>query len=326
MFRRILVPLDRSSLAERVLEHVRWLAPAKTTELTLVSVVEPSHYYPYTYSGGIDTRPERVQAHEYFQRYLEAQRARLSKQGYRVTVQVLEGDPAKEILAWAKEWQPSLIAMSTHGRSGFTRWALGSVAEHVIQGASVPIFLVREQTPIPIGQERCILLPLDGSEAAEEAILTAQEAAQNIDASLLLLHVLDAQDIEDLGIYFGNNAAALAETIAHWQVEAESYLAEVASRLRTTGLVVGTRVIAGEPGKVICESAANENIHLIVMSTHGRSGLGRWVYGSTANKVLHTVTCPLILVRAMGAKRTAPSFQPEEHSTPYPKSEQTPAV
>jgi nucleotide-binding universal stress UspA family protein len=304
------------------LEHVRWLAPAKTTELALVSVVEPSHYYPYTYSGGVDTRPERVQAHQYFQRYLEAHRARLSKQGYRVTVQVLEGDPAEEILAWAKEWRPSLIAMSTHGRSGFTRWALGSVAEHVIQGASVPIFLVREQTPLPTGEEQCILVPLDGSAVAAEALLTAQEAARNIGATLLLLHVLDIQDTEDLGLYF-ENAAAVAETIAHWRTEAESYLEEVASRLRTSGLVVRTRVIAGEPGKVICEIAANENIHLIVMSTRGRSGLGRWVYGSTANKVLHTVACPLILVRAMGAKRSARLFQAEEHLTLYAANEKT---
>ena len=322
MFRRILVPLDRSSLAERVLEHVRWLAPAETTELALVSVVEPSHYYPYTYHGGVDTRPERIQAREYVQRYLEGHSGRLNSLGYTVSAKVIEGDPAEGILAWAEEWRPDLIAMSTHGRSGFTRWALGSVAEHVIQGATVPIFLVREQTPLPIGQERCILLPLDGSEAAAEALLTAQEAAQNIGATLLLLRVLDTHDAEDLGIYF-ENTAAVDETIARWRIEAESYLEEVASRLRTSGHVVETRVIAGEPGKVICEIAAHEKIHMIVMSTHGRSGLRRWVYGSTANKVLHTVNCPLILVRATGANRSAPLVQREAHSTPSPANEQT---
>lgn len=321
MFRRILIPLDRSSLAECVLEHIGWLAPAQTTELALVSVVEPSHYYPYTYGGGVDTRPARIQARHYVQRYLEGRRARLSKQDYRVTVQVLEGDPAEEILGWAKEWQPDLIAMSTHGRSGFTRWALGSVAEHVIQGATVPIFLVREQTPLPIGQERCILLPLDGSAAAEEALVTAQEAAQSMGATLLLLHVLDTQAAEDLGLYVAHTAD-VAETIAQWRVEAESYLEEVASKVRASGLGVGTRVIGGEPGKVICEIAANENIHLIVMSTHGRSGLARWIYGSTANKVLHTVNCPLLLVRATGAKRSVPLFQPEVQSTPYPANEE----
>jgi nucleotide-binding universal stress UspA family protein len=312
MFRKILVPLDRSSLAERVLEHLRWLAPAETTELALVSVVEPAHYYPYIYGSGTDTQPERTQARQYVQRYLDGHSARLRKFGYTVSTHVFEGDPAEKILSLANEWRVDLIAMSTHGRSGFTRWALGSVAERIIQGATVPVFLVREHIPVPAaGQERRILVPLDGSELAAQALSYALEVAKSIGASLLLLRVMDLQIGEDLGLYF-EDAVAVAETMAKWRDEANTYLEEVAQRVRSSGLVVETRVLVGVPDKVIWEVATDESINLIVMSTHGRSGFRRWVYGSTANKVLRTVSCPLVLVRAVQAKRSEPLLQPEE--------------
>lgn len=177
MFRELLVPLDEYSLAECVLEHIGWLAPAKTTELAFVSVVEPSHYYPYTYSSGVDTRPERIQARQYVQRYLEGRRARLSKQGYRVTVQVLEGDPAEEILAWAKEWRPDRnehpwsFPASPGGHLAVLP-SMSSKAQpcQILWCASRRLYQF---------SRRYILLPLDGSEAAGSVIHCAGSRAKH---------------------------------------------------------------------------------------------------------------------------------------------------
>jgi nucleotide-binding universal stress UspA family protein len=100
-----------------------------------------------------------------------------------------------------------------------------------------------------------------------------------------------------MGLIFDSEAAA-TEVMAQWRDEAEEYLKEVAQRLRAAGMVVETRTVQGQPDRMICDVANYESIDLIVMSTHGRSGIDRWVYGSTANKVLRMANCPLLLVRA----------------------------
>jgi nucleotide-binding universal stress UspA family protein len=299
MFKKILIPLDRSLLAERVFSQLHWLAPVDTTEILLVSVVEPWNYY-----GSVEYIPPDWVAsfHAQVLKYLEGQRAQLRQLGYTVSIQISEGDSAEVILELAKEESIDLIAMSTHGRSGFIYWALGSVAERVIQGTTVPVFLVREHTPVSVGQGMRILVPLDGSELAEQALPQAQEIAMGTGATILLLRVLETPTEEDMSMPF-ESKAAMIEMMAQWQAEAELYLDVVAKKVRTCGQGVETRVVSGEPDKMINDVATHESINLIVMNTHGRSGFSRWVYGSTANKVLRTVNCPLILVRATRPKK-----------------------
>jgi nucleotide-binding universal stress UspA family protein len=124
----------------------------------------------------------------------------------------------------------------------------------------------------------------------------ARDLAQESGASLLLLQVIQALDEGSRRILFESEAAAEA-TIGLWRAEAEAYLQVVAQGLRTRGVAVAVRVLVGDPDKAICDTVTAENIDLVVMSTHGRSGLNRWVYGSVANKVLRRVSCPLLLVR-----------------------------
>jgi nucleotide-binding universal stress UspA family protein len=137
---------------------------------------------------------------------------------------------------------------------------------------------------------------LDGSTLAEKALPPAQALAQESGASLLLLQVIQALDEGSRRILFESEAAAEA-TIGLWCAEAEAYLEGVAQGLRTRGVAVEVRALVGNPDQTICDTVTQENIDLIVMSTHGRSGLNRWVYGSVANKVLRRASCPLLLVR-----------------------------
>lgn len=294
MFQKIVIPLDGSPLAERAIPHLQQLASPATTTLVLVSVLEPWRYS----FGAIDfTTPNLVTfIRTSTQEYMDRQRARLQEAGYQVSVQIIDGDPAQEILDTARRTEADLIALSTHGRSGFVRWALGSVAERVIQGATLPIFLVRESTPAPVRPLWRLLVPLDGSALAEWALPPAQALAQETGASLLLLQAVQALDAGSRRILFENEAAAEA-TIGLWQAEAEAYLQGVAQGVRACGVAVEVRALIGDPDKTICDTVTEENIDLIVMSTHGRSGLNRWVYGSVANKVLRGANCPLLLVR-----------------------------
>ncbi|MCC6454825.1 MAG: universal stress protein [Caldilineaceae bacterium] len=298
MSRKILIPLDQSELAEHVLTYVPWLVPPDKTgaEIFLLSVIEPWRYY----FGEVDYNPPELV--ESLRRatleYLEGEAAKLRDAGYAVSIQVAGGDAAEIILEVAKAFDISLIAMSTHGRSGMARWAMGSVAERVVQGATMPIFLVRESTTMLEREPLRLLVPLDGSELAELALPKAREAAKNRGAEILLLHVLE-KPIEDSMRLLLDSREELNAMVEDWQVDVQTYLESVAEGLRAEGIQVAMRIAWGRPSEIIEQTVEAEQIDLIVMSTHGRTGLSRWVFGSIASKVLHTSTCPLLLVRAI---------------------------
>ncbi|MEZ4867069.1 MAG: universal stress protein [Caldilineaceae bacterium] len=295
-YRKILIPLDGSPLAERVLDHIGWLATPGKTELILVSVFES---WRYAMTGPELTMPDTLPyIREGIEETLRGQQERLRRAGHRVTAQVVDGDPAQVILEMAQTTGADLIAMSTHGRSGFVRWALGSVAERVIHGAPIPVFLVRAGTTTPQDKLQTILLPLDGSAVAERALPEAQTLASINGVRLLLLQVIQAMDEGNRRLLFPDEVAA-ASALADARAEATTYLAGIAQQTEAAGVACTYRVAVADPANAICTTAAEEGADLIVMGTHGRSGLKRWVYGSVANKVLRGATCPLLLVHTL---------------------------
>lgn len=294
---KILIPLDCSASSEGVLSHLRWFAPPESTEVVLVSVAEN---WQFTY-GMVDYRLSdlSVSIRDATKEYLENQVRRLQDEGYAASMRVADGDPALVILEFAKELHVDMIAMSTHGRAGFARWALGSVAERVIQETPVPVFLVRPHSLTPAGSEVRILVPLDGSALSEEALASALEIARQTKATILLLHALFAPVNEGMRLLF-DSQEEVDEMLEQWRSDGQAYLEEVAERVRAKGIDVRILLAEGMPDEVIENEVAREHVDMIVMCTHGRTGLRRWVYGSVANKVLHAVDCPLLLVRAKG--------------------------
>ena len=162
MYEKILVPLDGSKLAESVLPYVEEVAQhCDTQDVILVSVTErikgmqaiPDYGYPGTsrletpISGPAATEREvpvgvgKMQRQA--ERYLNRVAKRLQAKGIKVSTEVLLGDPAEEIVIYAQLKPIDLIAMSSHGRSGISRWAHGSVADRVFRSVNVPILMVR---------------------------------------------------------------------------------------------------------------------------------------------------------------------------------------
>jgi nucleotide-binding universal stress UspA family protein len=137
-----------------------------------------------------------------------------------------------------------------------------------------------------------ILVPLDGSTLAEEALPVAGELAEGLDAALELVRVVPPP------VPSRFYAPRLREQVLEAQVaEAEAYLAEVAARLRGDRLQVETHVLTGEAARALTRFAEREHCRLIVMGSHGMGGLGSQVFGSVAQKVLHTAGCPVLTVR-----------------------------
>jgi nucleotide-binding universal stress UspA family protein len=293
LYRKILVPLDGSQLAEQVLPQLQRLAAPAATTLVLINVVDlvryaitTAHHAPPEFFTQLRTNAET---------YLTEQRQQLQALGFQVKGHVVEGDPTTAILQVAATEEVDLIAMTTHGRSGFVRWALGSVAERVVRATPLPIFLVRATTAWSDQPLRRILVPLDGSLLAEEALPEAVALAKNTGAEVLLLQVIQSLDKGSRQILFKNETDAEA-TLSEWQVTAEAYLAQVAQPLPAEGVASRYQALLGDVAATIIDTTEREGIDLLVMSTHGRSGLGRWVYGSVANKVLRGVSCPLLLI------------------------------
>ncbi len=316
--RTILIPLDGSELATRILPYARVLAAALSARIRLIYVVsehEQRHmmrqYVPemtlFWHAGDV---PGHVTPHyddalqhlrQEAENYLYGIVLPLRDEGFDVEVDVHFGVPAECIVEDAEKRQGTLIAMVTHGRSGLRRWALGSVTEKVVHGTHAPVFVVRGDSalsPDELPQLKRVLLPLDGSDFARQAVPLAQELATHAHAHIHLVHALMPLDEYPALVRSSVSVELFRDAVADRRRTAARELQTLAHELRQTGLAVNTRVVDGLPAEVILGEAEEHHSDVIVMATHGYTGLRRWTLGSVAHKVLHAARTPLLLVRA----------------------------
>ena len=299
MYTNILVPLDTSLMAEQVLPYLRQLVSPQTT-VHLVSVVEP-HLYAYALAAQERVVQEKLQAvvHNDMEQYLAEVRTQLQKQGYNVESWLAAGDAAQTIADVATKVNADLIVMTTHGRTGLARWALGSVADRMIHIANQPIFLVRNRETPPANYAiKQILVPLDGSPIAEEALAEAQSLAGEVGATLRIVRVLEPLSDWQKEVLAEQGYAE--DTLnAERRTEANNYLHTICEQLKVAHITTACELFSGQASEAILHILGKEQIDLVVMSTHGLSGYSRWVYGSVAGKVLHSAPCPLLLRRSV---------------------------
>ena len=289
MFDRILVPLDGSEMAEAVLTQVRRLLFRKDAEVLLVQAIG----LPPAVESDLSTILAILQARAL--EYLNGVGRRLSEQGARVRTFVRQGAPAETILEVAEKEEASLIAMSTHGRSGIARWVLGSVAEKVIRASPIPVLAVRSyEGAAPVGAKELslkkILVAIDAADLSFEAIPPAIELARLFDARVLLVNVCE-----------GPECAVPVPQMTHAFV-----------RFREAGLTVEPVMRVGDPASGILDACTEHGADLVALSTHGRSGVTRWVLGSVAEKVLRSATVPLLVVRNAPALRGKAGPEPRK--------------
>jgi len=290
MYKKMLIPLDRSELAEVVFPHAEEIAGRLGLELVLIHVAsQEEHDRTSIYKPYLDRVAEILlnRAH-YVQRSAGAVDGKATA---RVQSVLTAGHPAEEILRYTEQNDVDLILMATHGRTGISRWALGSVADKILRRSNVPVWLIRAKTSGLIEYDKCptitMLVPLDGSKLAESVLPHVEALAEQkgIQTEVVLIMASELPLIEHIDL----------------RKDHEQYLIDVAQRLSASGLNVRSEVLTGDPAVEIIEYANKNPINLIVMATHGRSGLSRWAYGSVADKVLRRASCPLFLVRVAQA-------------------------
>lgn len=270
MLERILVPLDGSLLAERILPELRRLLRGKDPEIVLVRAAVP----PPVETSMMLLDGLQKAARE----YLEAVRKRLAKDGLHVRAVVRPGSPVDVILDVAEEEKSTLLALATHGETGLKRLLAGSTAEALLRRSPIPAFVVRpfgsaDEGPVESRPIRGILLPVEEVERSLSLLSPVTELAREFGSRVFILKVgpPEKKDVRSgvLGV-----------------------------RLRTAGIDVLDLGGLGEPVDEILETARHYPVDLIAMATHGRNGISRLVEGSVTESVLRKAMCPLLVVRA----------------------------
>jgi nucleotide-binding universal stress UspA family protein len=282
--KRILVPLDGSRLSEAVLPLAETLAADHEADLLLVRALRP-----------LPTADAEVASQEEAEAYLAGMAAGLEARGLpRVGWKVWYDEPEQAIADAARYTGADLVAMSTHGRGGVNRLLFGSVAEGFVRQAAVPVLLVRGELTWTPGAMRRILVPLDGSTLSEGVLRVVEGLAGPFDLGVDLLQVIEpipSRAMIEL-------APAARDLLDLRPAEATRYLEKVAARLESKGLRVRTEVRPGLAVDAITGFARETGAGLIAMTTHGRSGLGRLLLGSVAERVLRSAHVPVLLWRA----------------------------
>lgn len=293
MIERILLPLDGSELAEVALPYGRELARKLDSELILFHVCGPGHH-------------QQEHMHKVYLNSLAETLRRNLKRGQpkgteiKVTTKIEAGGPQENVCTLVEKDDIGLIVMTAVGASGLkVGKMLGSVADYICRTVPIPVMLIRPQSTQRIGGRRQlinrILLTLDGSELSQRALPVGEELAAKLKVPITLFQMAH------IVIPYADDMAGAPYTKLSEDVEkrVRAEIIALEGELREKGLNVTHNVVSGTNATdEIIEASKKDGADLVVMSTHGRSGLRRWVLGSVAEKVLRHGEISLLLVNA----------------------------
>lgn len=296
---RILCPTDFSEFSEAALTYAAALADTYGGSVRLLHVVTPFPIVaPYSNLPG-ETRlfeTERAAGEQ----ALAAEAARVRSPGLTVEVEQRSGSAVHEILAAAGDWKADLIAMGTHGRGGFERLVLGSVAEKILRKAPCAVLAVPKPAVAAArrGTVRLqhLLCPIDGSLASGQGLAAAVSLAERCDARLTLVSVVESLP------YGGDFVSPEFSTFRDARERhARDVLDEAVTGVVRQRCRVADRLVYGHPAQQILAVAAQERPDLIVMGIQGRGAVDLAMFGSTTNHVLRHADQPVLTVRPAAA-------------------------
>jgi nucleotide-binding universal stress UspA family protein len=295
MYSQVMVPLDGSTFAEAVLPLALTISRRTRAKVHLVTVLEPVSSFAYEgwESAAVD----------WSHKYLEDLTKRIAgSAGGEVTTAVLTGHTVERLQEEAANRQADIVVMATHGRGALSRMWLGSVTDGFVRKADRPVILVRpdEDAETPTTFEHTfstLLVPLDGSELSECALSHAVDFGELFDSAYHLTRVV-AYPFDVSSPYLPHTVQMNQSLVDEAKRGSADYLEARAERLRRRGFNVTTSVtVDAQPGHAVLSEAEAVGADAIAMATHGRTGVGRALLGSTADKVLRGTHTPLLLYR-----------------------------
>ncbi len=328
MINNILVPLDRSDTAERMSNWAATFAAQIGAKITLLAVVDPgwlSMLEPIGSGRRFDTggstgivtaagstvgatAPVRTESHTDIEPgfgghaidqavqtahgYLTARKKTLEANGISVETEVRMGDPASQIRIAATEFGAGLIVMATHRQSPISRGVMGSVTDRIVRTSGVPVMAVHPATldtlEVAKSGVQSVIVPLDGSKESERVVPLSADLAKSAGAELVLLSAIGSGFLG----FFGSHATANLNRVAF-----TDHLERIGREMVPPDVTITVEVAEGDADDVIHDAAAKHENSIIVLSSHGSSGLKRMILGSVADKVIRSAERPVVVVR-----------------------------
>lgn len=283
-FKKILVPLDGSTNSEQVLAWLTGLAGRLEAELVLLAVADDGE--PDAIARGAES-------------YLKLQAKALQERGVRIKTVVEPGKPADAILAAASRIGADMIAMATHRHHMIERGILGSVTDSVLRSSTLPVLAVNPDgdhisSPKP-ATPSTLIVPLDGSQLAEESIPIALAIAAACEAKIIFIravhlpgYAVSGPGAEFYGMDFG---------VAGQRDEARKYLAKFVAQAESKGIEATAHAALGNAAGRILEDTRSVPDAMIVISSHGRGGFKRMMLGSVADKIIRASHHPVLVLK-----------------------------
>ena len=312
MYTRVLVPLDGSTIALQVLPYAKVVAKSTGARIVLLQALNtypreliarisadvPMDSSAFPPAADTWSNLQASAAAEADKRLTEAA-DRLRGEGFTVDTVTVEADPADAIVAEAEKAPNTVIAISTHGRSGIGRWLMGSVTDKVVRQALNRVLIVRardgEVTSAAPKLAR-VVLPLDGSDKSDIATAHAVEMAKGLGVGITLLRSISPMAYGDT---FADYVPTMYDDLAgEIESDVRDFLAHEAEGLKALGVTdVAQKAVDGYAASAIIDEVGDNGDSLVVMATHGRAGIGRWVLGSVSDRVVRHSTGPVLVVR-----------------------------
>jgi nucleotide-binding universal stress UspA family protein len=297
--KQILCPVDLSDTSRHALEHAFAFARWYRAPVTVLHVLTaPLPVVPPVGAPGVDPsalpplRPEEVTE--------DVRRFTVSAKGSETDaaiVVVVEGSPVREILRHAEERHTDLLVMGTHGRSGFEALFLGSVTEKVLRSTHVPVLTVPPAVErVGTVVYKTILCPIEFSDPSTRALEYALTLAEETDARLILLHVVE--QLVDAPQPGALSPFSVEQYRQHLEEDARARLRSAVPDDARVWCTPEERVLSGKAYRVILEIADQEKAEIIVMGVHGKGALNRRLFGSTTHHVIRDAHCPVLTLRA----------------------------
>ena len=306
MFKRILLPLDSSPLAECVLPHLVSISRICEPEVQLMRVSEPFGVTArLRMIDPVDWQIRKAEAESYLSTIAE----RLENVGLRVITHLYDGRPSEQIIEVAHSWNADLILMSSHGQSGISPWNVSSVVQQVILRAHRSLMIVRAYQPVTADltamHYRKIFLPLDGSQRAEMPLALAESLAHAHGSEILAAHVVRQPELPRRTSASQEDLLLVNQLTERNRAEAFKYLEDLKSRINVP---IQTKLeVSPSISRSLHQIADENNVDLTILSAHGYSGDTRWPFGSVGLGFIVYGSTPLLILQDLPANRIEPT-------------------
>lgn len=289
MYDRILVPTDGSDWAMAAANQAFALAKLGDATVYALSVVDLRHFEDDLV--GTPVEDELSIADQTAQAAADHVEQVGTEAGCRVRTYVQRGIPHENILQFVGDHDIDLVAMGTHGRTGLQRYLVGSVTERVLRRSSVPVLTTHlDGGQLPTYEH--LLVPTDGSEGARNALDHAIDIATAAGARVTVLSVVDSRAFTG-GFETGPTLPDIREQL---ETYAEDAVDALQTHVSEANVDVEGAVTVGLPADEITSYAEDHDADLVVVGTHGRSGLERLILGSVTERVVRTSETPVLAV------------------------------